>query len=123
VAECGEGDLGSVEELAGALLGDDVDEDAVGGAGDEVAHALVTDKHGHGVAVGFGGRAGCPDFVVVFGNVRVKGALPCCAAAAEGGFGVGGFAGGAGGVGGREVFKGLVDDVLFEGSFGHEGFS
>ena len=45
-------DLGGMEELGALIARNGANEDAVGGADDEVADAFVTDEHGHGVAVG-----------------------------------------------------------------------
>lgn len=56
-----EGDLGSVKELAAPFWRDGANEDAVGGAGDEVADAFVAGEHGHDVAVGGAPFLGRPD--------------------------------------------------------------
>lgn len=55
-----EGNLGSVKELAASFGGDGADEDAVGGAGDEVADAFVAGKHRHGATVGRAPFLGLP---------------------------------------------------------------
>lgn len=127
--ECAEGDLGGVEELSALIAGDGADEDAVGGAGDEVADALKAGEDGHGVAVGVARLPVCKDFVqasaVALVHVGLEGALPGYAAAAEGGFGAGG-----GGVrcesgagredgGGRDIRDGGHDRQLDCGFFGH----
>ena len=67
--EGGEGDLGGVEELAGVSLLDGSQEDAVAGAGDEVADVLITGERGHGQAEGYAGAA--------LGGVHVLGSLQC----------------------------------------------
>jgi len=74
VLDRGHGDPGCVEDLAAPVLRDGSYEDAVGGAGDEIADAFVAGKDGHGVAVGWAGvLAGkiiAP--IVVSGHVRVE---------------------------------------------------
>lgn len=89
-----ESDLGRVEELAALFGRDGADEDAVRGAGYEVADAFVTGEQGHGVAIGFGCGPGGIDIELVVGVFRIvlaglEGTLPGSAAAAKGGFGVG----------------------------------
>lgn len=120
-----EGDLGGVKKLAGAVLRDGVDEDAVGGAGDEVSHALVAGEHGLGVAKGFlavhaGKHVGLSELFALF-EFGFVGAVVGGAAAADGGFGVGGLE--AGGGVGLEALEGFGNGALFEGFFGHGGIS
>ena len=124
-----EGDLGGVEELAAPFGRDGADEDAVGGAGYEVADAFIADEHGHGVAVGLGcvlSRKETGRFLVAgIVHVGFEGALPGKAAAADGGFGVGGaeawsrFERG----GGPRAQGGLDQCQFFDGEFGHTRFS
>lgn len=66
-SEDGEGGLGGVEEAGGFDGLDGADEDAVGGAGDEVADVLEAGERGHGVAIVGGGVAGGEDAVAAAG--------------------------------------------------------
>jgi len=61
----GQGDPGGVEKLVAHRSRDGLDEDAVGGAGDEIPDALVAVQNGHGVAVGLAGVVGGKDGVVL----------------------------------------------------------
>jgi len=94
--ESRERDLSSVKELIGPLCGNGFDEDAVGGAGDEVADVFVAAQRGHGAAIGGAGGVGGEDFVDAGAlgalEAGIVGALPGGAAALDGGagfFGVG----------------------------------
>jgi len=89
--EDAESELGCVEDMVALFRGDCVDEDSVGGAGDEFAEALVAGDDGHGLAIGFAGgdaRPGERVFVVGIGELHegLIGAMPCGEAAADGGF-------------------------------------
>ena len=81
-----------MKKLAALLLWDGADQDAVGGAGEEIADSLLAGEHGHGVAVGLARVSGGKYLVdvVAFGllHVSVEGSLPGGAAATEGDFGV-----------------------------------
>ena len=108
VSEESERELRGVEELAGAIGGDGVDEDAVTHAGNEVANALIPVEQRHGPAVGLSPVAPGQDFidrVVFFERVQIglDGALVGRAASADGD--AGGREGGGGGRdGGRNRF-------------------
>jgi hypothetical protein len=92
----GEGDLGGIEELAASFPGNGIDEDAVGGAGDEVADAVVPFEQRHGAPEGLGGLIGSDVFIVMFFHVGVEGASPRSVAAPDSDFGAGGPGGGTG---------------------------
>lgn len=84
-----EGDLGGVEKLSAFFLWNGADEDAVGGAGYEVAGTPVADEQGHGVAIGLACQLGPPEVIrwplqVVFFHVSLECAFPSSAAAADG---------------------------------------
>lgn len=87
VGERGERDLGGVEELASVLLGDGLDDDSVGDAGDEVTAVFAGGERGHGGTIGVGRLAGGLEFNFV---VKILGAVdpsPDFAAALNGGVG------------------------------------
>lgn len=125
-----EGDLDGVEDLAALFRRDGTDEDSVGCAGEELAHAIVTGEDGHGVPVGFpgfiGGKASFN--AVIFRGLfhkSIEGALPGGAAAAESGLGVGGVGCGTWlqGCGSQIGSEGNLEDAFFEGFLGHGKFS
>ena len=64
--EGGEGELGRVEDGAGLFNGDGIDEDAVGGAGDEVADVFAGGKQGQSFAKCLGRDLFCPEGRVRF---------------------------------------------------------
>ena len=90
--EGGKRDLSGVEELVGSLLGNRLDEDAVGHASDEVTDVFITGKRGHGFAVNGTGLMGGEDRVRAAPfrspHVRIVGALPGGAATLDGGSGL-----------------------------------
>jgi len=61
--EGGERDLGGVEKLVCPLLRDGLNEDAVGGAGDEVADIVVAGQGGHRLAEGGASQEGGDDLL------------------------------------------------------------
>ena len=85
-----EGDLGGVEELSAALRGDGADQDAVGGAGDDIANAIVSFENRHGIAIGGSSFAGSDELaegarivLLYLFHVFVEGALPGGTATAQ----------------------------------------
>jgi hypothetical protein len=91
---CAEGDLGCIEELSAFFAPEGTDEDAVRDAGEEVANAVSSGEHGHGIAICGGSGHGCEELVcAVFPldglHVVVEGALPRGAAPPQGCFGAG----------------------------------
>jgi hypothetical protein len=90
--ERGKRDLRGVEELVGPLLGNCLDEDAVGRASEEVADAFITGKRGHGFAVSRAGLVGGEDLVRAAPfrslHVCIVGSLPGGAATLDSGSGL-----------------------------------
>lgn len=124
-----EGDLGGVEDLAAAVGLDGADENAVGGAGDEVADAVGAGEERHGAGVGFSGLLGGQGAVDAVGfsfavaQAGVEGPLPGGSAFAQRGLRA--FRdGGRRGQGCRRfrVIEGEGECAFHEGGFGH-GFS
>ncbi len=127
--EGAERDLGRVKELAAFLGGNGADENAVGGAGDEVADVFVTGKRGHGDAVSRArvlGRkvsvAALLVFLIAIVHRGFVGAPPCVAATLEG-LGAGGIEARGRRAQERRDGGGLDQAEYCIDYFGHRGFS
>jgi hypothetical protein len=129
VIEGAERNLSRIQKLAAFVGVDGSDEDAVGGAGDEVADALLAGEKGHGVAEGLGRIAGGIDGVSVSAGAGVHvgfvGTAPGGAAAAEGSLAAGraeSWSGREGGCRGR-VRDGFEECGFCNCDLGHRSFS